>query len=309
MNLLMDTLGVCQGDSGYVEIKHQFENNVSITWTTPEGIITNTKKVRANKEGKYFVKVSAPQFYSMMDSTGVRIDARAKLLLRDTSLCKGKTLALDARNSGMHYFWNTFETTQKITITNPGRYWVVISNGSCISIDTVYVKQIQGNGVQVPNEAIFCLNDEIKVISIKIAPGTKVLWSTGATSASTYAFKEGNYWVRTETKNCGVQLDTIKVKLKVCECEMMVPNSFTPNEDNRNDFFFPVMQCEYSYYTITITDRWTNTVFSSNNINAKWDGRFKGNLCPEDIYVYKIESIEKGSEKRLVRNGHISLFR
>ena len=90
---------------------------------------------------------------------------------------------------------------------------------------------------------------------------------------------------------------------------MMVPNSFTPNEDNRNDFFFPVMQCEYSYYTITITDRWTNTVFSSNNINAKWDGRFKGNLCPEDIYVYKIESIEKGSEKRLVRNGHISLFR
>jgi gliding motility-associated-like protein len=308
--LLRDSIGFCQGDSAFVEIKQQLDNSTSIVWTTPSGIITNTKKVRARKAGKYYVKLSSPQFVSpMIDSSIVSIYTRPRLYLRDTVICKGKSVVLDAKNPGMHYLWNTFETTQKIKVESPGRYWVVITNGSCNSFDTVYIKPVQGSGVSVNNEATFCLNEENRIISVKANPGTRILWSTGATSQSIYAIKEGTYWVRTEINNCGAQVDTIKVKLKVCECEMMIPNSFTPNEDNRNDYFFPVAQCEYSYYMMTITDRWGNTVFTTNNITAKWDGRFKGNLCPEDIYIFRIESTEKGSDKKLVRNGHISLFR
>jgi gliding motility-associated-like protein len=224
-------------------------------------------------------------------------------------ICKGKPIVLDAKNYGMQYLWNTFETTQKIKITEPGRYWVAIINGSCNTVDTVYIKPVQGSGVVVNKEATFCVNDENRVIGVRANPGTKILWSTGSTSSSIYAIKEGTYWVKTEINNCGAQVDTIRVKLKVCQCEMMIPNSFTPNEDNRNDYFFPVAQCDYSHYSLTITDRWGNTVFSTTNINTRWDGRFKGNLCPEDIYIYRIESTEKGSDKKVIRNGHISLFR
>jgi len=293
-----------------VEIKTQLEDITSITWTTPSGIITNTKKVRARKAGKYYVRMTSSQLTSpLLDSTTVNIYVKPKSFLRDTIICKGKGIVLDAKNTGMQYLWNTFETSQKIKIVNPGRYWVAIINGNCNIVDTVFIKPVQGSGVVVNNEATFCVNDENRIISIRANPGTKIQWSTGATSASIYAIKEGTYWVKTEINNCSVQVDTIKVKLKVCECEMMIPNSFTPNEDNRNDYFFPVCQCEYSYYTMTITDRWGNTVFSTNNINIRWDGRFKGNLCPEDIYIFKIESTEKGSDKKLVRSGHISLFR
>ena len=101
----------------------------------------------------------------------------------------------------------------------------------------------------------------------------------------------------------------MRVKLKACDCEIIVPNSFTPNEDGRNDYFFPVLSCDYSYYLFTVFDRWENIVFTSNNINAKWDGRFKGNLCPDDIYVYHIETIEKNTGKKEPRDGKISLFR
>ena len=239
----------------------------------------------------------------------VNIFSKPKLVLRDTIICKGRSIILDAKNPGMQYLWNTFETTQKIKIVNPGRYWVALINGSCNTVDTVYIKPLQGSGVVLNREATFCMNEEIRIISVKVNPGTKIQWSTGATSASIYAIKEGNYWVKTEMNNCGAQVDTIRVKLKVCECEMMIPNSFTPNEDNRNDYFFPVAQCDYSYYMMTITDRWGNTVFTTNNIAAKWDGRFKGNLCPEDIYIFKIESTEKGGDKKSIRSGHISLFR
>jgi gliding motility-associated-like protein len=73
--------------------------------------------------------------------------------------------------------------------------------------------------------------------------------------------------------------------------------------------FSPIFQCEYTYFYLTIMDRWGNTVYTSNNINGKWDGRFKSNPCPDDVYIYHLDAIQKGSDKKINKNGHISLFR
>jgi gliding motility-associated-like protein len=309
-NLLPDTMQLCVGDSAHVEIKSQLDNNAIISWNTPYGIITNTKRLQASKAGKYYVKVNLPNSGSTMyDSCYVRFSSKVKHVLRDTFFCKGKSLVLDARYTGLNFLWSTGETSQKIKIESAGRYWVKIKNGNCTTTDSVKVKVISNAAVYIAPETTFCLNDDHKVLTVKAANGSRFLWNTGATTPTIAVNHDGIYWVRTETGNCGSQLDSVKVKMKICECEMIIPNSFTPNEDNRNDYFFPVVQCEYSYYNITITDRWGNNVYTSNNVNGKWDGRFKGNLCPEDIYIYRIESTEKGGDKKQVRNGRISLFR
>ncbi|MGZ4098517.1 MAG: T9SS type B sorting domain-containing protein [Bacteroidia bacterium] len=246
---------------------------------------------------------------SVIDSTVTKVYAKPKIGLRDTVLCKGKPLILDTKTPGMRYIWNTDETTSKIKVENSGQYWVKVINRGCSVSDTVNVKFLQGTTVNFGTEVSFCLSEENKILSVKPNPGTKILWNTGAIYPSINITKEGTYWVKTENKNCGEQVDTVRVKLKACDCEMLIPNSFTPNEDNRNDYFFPVLQCEYSFFNMTISDKWGNVVFSTNNVNGKWDGRFKGNLCPEEVYVYRIESIEKGSDKKLPRTGHVSLFR
>jgi gliding motility-associated-like protein len=310
-NLLPDTIGYCLGDTAAkIEIKSHFGNKTIVNWDTPMGRIANARKVKPYKAGKYYVKLSSPQFVKpVYDSTYVRVYTNPSLHLKDTVLCKGKTLALDAKNTGMQYAWSNGETRQKISIANAGRYWIKITNGSCNFTDTVIVKNPEGSLVSINNEYNFCVNDENKLLTLKTGASTKIRWNTGATTATVYATHEGTYWVRTETMGCGVQVDSVKVKLKACECELFIPNSFTPNEDNRNDYFFPVAQCEYTYYLLTVSDRWGNLVFSTNTLNGRWDGRFKGNLCPEDIYVYHIESTEKISEKKKVREGHISLFR
>ena len=103
--------------------------------------------------------------------------------------------------------------------------------------------------------------------------------------------------------------DSVVIKYKNCDCDVYIPNSFTPNDDDRNDVFSPIFQCEYNYFSLTIFDRWGNTVYTSTNINAKWDGKFKGNPCPDDVYVYRLEAIQRGNDKKLVRNVHIYLFR
>ncbi len=309
--MLPDTMRFCVDDSlAYIELKQDFEKNATIQWITPGAVFTSVKKIKVSKQsGRYKLKVVSQQEGTFKDSTYVKLFSRPKLLLRDTTLCKGQIYKLDAKNPGMTYLWNTRETTQKISVENSGRYWVKINNKGCSAVDTVRVKFFQNAVTSFTNETTFCLNDDNKALSVKTNPGSKILWSTGATASMITATKEGVYWVMTESKDCGTQTDSVRVKLKACECEMLIPNSFTPNEDNRNDYFFPVVQCEYSYYNLTISDRWGSVVFVSNNVNAKWDGRFKGNLCPEDIYVYHIESIDKGTDKKQIRNGHISLFR
>ncbi len=310
MNLLPDTLGICAGDVSVLEIKQKLEKNTLITWIDPyDGLIETTqKKLAIFKKGKYYVKIVSGKT-TILDSTVVMVYPKPILNLRDTVLCKGKQLVLDAKNPKMKYSWSTGEAAQKIKVENGGNYWVKINNNGCTQSDTVNVKFLSGSTPGFNSEISFCLSEQNKVLSIKTVPNTKILWNTGEVYPSITITKEGTYWVKTENKNCGEQVDSVHVKLKACDCEMIIPNSFTPNEDNRNDYFFPVMQCEYSYYTLTISDKWDNIVFSTNNINGKWDGRFKGNLCPEEVYTYVIESAEKGGDKKKLRTGRLSLFR
>lgn len=309
-DLLPDSLILCWGDSSVIELRGLPESNFLITWTTPQGIVTNTRRLNAQRQGKYFVKVIAPGTNKeFTDSCFVRVSYRVKPLIGDTAICRGRSLVLDARHTGLRYLWSTGETTQRIQIENPGRYWVRMRNGACLTVDSVKVRQLPGMSVSVPSELSFCANEERKLIVARGAVNTRYLWSNGATTPSIQVAKEGIYWLRSETGLCGKQIDSVKVRIKVCECEMIIPNSFSPNEDNRNDYFFPQTNCEYSYFSLTICDRWGNNVYISSNANGKWDGRFKGNLCPEDIYVYRIESSEKGGEKKAVRSGKISLFR
>jgi len=308
-NLLPDTLGYCTGDTIKIEIKEKLDKNASIEWTTPYKIIYNTKKIIANTNvGKYYVKVTTGK-QIIFDSTYIKMYPKPKRYLIDTIICKSKYLILDAKNNGARYFWNTGEVNQKIKVENNGKYWVRINNGGCGIIDSVNVKFINSNQMFQNPEQTFCLSELNKVLSIKPAANTKILWNTGNTTPTINIYKEGIYWVQSENKQCGKQIDSVNVKFKACDCEMIIPNSFTPNEDNKNDYFFPVLQCDYSFFNLTITDRYGNVVYFTNSSSGKWDGRYKGNLCAEDNYIYTIESIEKTNDKKQTRSGYVSLFR
>ena len=308
-NLLPDTIYLCEGDSASIEIRQDVGVTTEIVWNTPRGTINNTKKIRAFIPGKYYIRLTQNNRSKLNDSSFIRVFSRPEKQLTDTNICRGRSIFLDAGNPGMKYLWSSGQHSQKIRIENPGRYWVRITNGRCATYDTVMVRFHPASSVSLAREAVFCLNDESKVLSAKAAPDVELLWNTGATTPSISVVREGVYYLTSNSKYCGVHTDTIRVRLKACECEMLIPNSFSPNEDNRNDYFFPVVDCEYTYFLITITDRWGYTVFTGNSPGSRWDGRFKGNLCPEDIYIYRIESTEKSADKKQVRTGHISLFR
>lgn len=300
---------MCKGDSALLEIKPgTFPKTATYQWNTPYRIYYNTKQIHVKMDGIYsiIVRYNNKQF---TDTSVIVYYAKPKINLRDTLICNSSAALIGFKTNNYKYVWSTEETSPKIRIENEGKYWVKASNHGCSVMDTFQVSFFKAATTNFGNEVSFCLSDENKSLSIKPAPGTKVTWSNGSTAFSIIPYKAGTYWVKTESKTCGVMVDSVEVKLKACDCEIFIPNSFTPNEDEKNDYFFPELTCDYSYYNFTVFDRWNNVVFQSNNTKSKWDGRFKGNLCPDDIYVYRIETIEKNTDKKMVRNGQVSLFR
>ncbi len=308
-NVLPDTTGACTGDSLYIVLGSGIDKKAKITWVTPKNIEYNTKKINATgKPGKYVVTIQEGSKL-IKDSTVVVFSQKPKFNIRDTVLCKNSSVMIDTKNTAYTFQWSNGETGPKVRVDLSGKYFVTANNKGCLYTDTFRVNTMPGVVPSFQSETSFCLSDENKNLSVKVPPGTKIIWSTGSTANTINAGKQGKYWVQTENKICGMRIDSVFVTLKACDCEMLIPNSFTPNDDNKNDYFYPILQCEYSYYAFTVFDKWGNQIFTTNNPNGKWDGRFKGNLCDEDIYVYKIESTEKESGKKVNRSGRVSIIR
>lgn len=70
--------------------------------------------------------------------------------------------------------------------------------------------------------------------------------------------------------------------------QLFVPNAFSPNGDELNDFFY-VDNRLVTDLSVSIFDRWGKLLFQSDNLNFRWDGRDSQGLdLPEGAYVYKI---------------------
>lgn len=89
--------------------------------------------------------------------------------------------------------------------------------------------------------------------------------------------------------------------------ELMVPNVFTPNGDQLNDYF-EVPTDGSTVFEFTIFTRTGTRIYHSSSPRIYWDGKsLEGKELPEGIYYYVIEEVEgtPGEGKA----GFIYLFR
>lgn len=92
-----------------------------------------------------------------------------------------------------------------------------------------------------------------------------------------------------------------------CQCKIYLPTAFSPNYDGQNEKLELFSNCTLSQVQFSIYDRWGGKIFSSNDINAAWDGKYNNKLAESDIYVAVIRyqllndsnEVEEGS---LVQN-------
>lgn len=89
--------------------------------------------------------------------------------------------------------------------------------------------------------------------------------------------------------------------------EIWVPNAFTPNRDETNDVFIPIMGFTPLNYTLTLYNRWGENIFSTTNYKSGWNGIYHGENAQQDVYVWKINLV-KPDGKEYFYNGHFTLI-
>lgn len=110
------------------------------TWNTGQ----NTQTISVNSSGNYSVLVS-DGICSSNDTIQVLYLTRPDLgdIIGN---CEGNSIELDAGASWETYAWNTGDTTQTVTVSEPGSYWVTVSIGSCVESDTMQISGGIGDG-------------------------------------------------------------------------------------------------------------------------------------------------------------------
>ncbi len=69
--------------------------------------------------------------------------------------------------------------------------------------------------------------------------------------------------------------------------QIYLPSAFTPNGDGLNDTFGAVGEGIEAYQLI-VYNRWGQVIFSSKNVDHKWDGFHNGRQVPQGEYSYEL---------------------
>jgi len=106
--------------------------------------------------------------------------------------------------------------------------------------------------------------------------------------------------------------DTICVDIDSCS-RYRLPNVFTPNNDQKNDYFTPFPYSSIEKIDLTIFNRWGKEVFGTHDPAINWDGKNQATNtdCSDGVYYYICDVYEltlHGSVKRTLK-GSIHILR
>lgn len=153
-------------------------------------------------------------------------------------------------------------------------------------------------------------------------------WTFGDGGSSTAVNPSYNYTVGgeyvitlivTNAKGCK---DTFSLPDKIIvdqEYTFQVPNAFTPSllgphdgpfdpKDLSNDVFHPVITGRIDKYEFSVFSRWGELLFDTKDVNMGWDGYYKGKLCTQDVYIWKLKGITYDGQV-INKTGDVTLLK
>jgi len=204
------------------------------------------------------------------------------------------------------YLWNTIppQTTANITAPVSNVYKVNIINETTgctydTSANILGYPRIRAFFTTAPaGQCVYSSNALVKIINLSeggkqgvwdYGDFTKELYDEQSNPSHLYQGDTDSYTITLRISNEGGCSDSFKVKICVLDTiSLFIPDAFTPNDDETNDVF-KIYSSSLTKLEVNIFNRWGEMVFQSNNPKFSWDGRYKGNLCPTDYYIYTIK--------------------
>ena len=259
-------------------------------------------------------------------------------------LCEGETITIgDTLSSDLNavYKWTpTQDKTPFITVTKSGVYTVKVKVENCEFERSVDVQIKEKPVIELVADTVLCFEAGAEERFERNLSHTLGSVITNYDSSATYLYvwtsnvngneqiigtkpnleisEGGNYRLRVVARygnNCEAN-DSILVT-ELCEPRIFIPEAFTPNNDNLNDYF-EVFGKHAIDFEMQIFDRWGQIMYQ---INAKdiedltqsdfWDGTYKGKQVPTGAYVWIIRyssPIDK-TAKQTQKTGSFMIIR
>ncbi len=208
---------------------------------------------------------------------------------------------LDATIPYSTYLWHDNSTNPIFNISQPGNYWVQVTNTCGFSSDSLTVNFSQLPKVNLGNDKILCLGDKLTLDAT--VSSANYVWQNGSTDPTLEVTQQGIYWVEVTVNNCSAT-DTITIDIKDCSIALELPNVITANGDGVNGLFVPIVSKGIASMKTTIYNRWGNPVFETTKLSIDWDGQD----CSDGTYFWIINyTDENGTENRL--DGFVTLIK
>lgn len=249
--------------------------------------------------------------------------------LQDTVVvCKGDSVALNPNfDPDDHYNWSPVNGLNNNLFANPlaspdssTLYRVVIAdaNNFCKIERSVFVKivkPIDSLTITASQDTIFgrgavqLLTTFNRNFFYKWQPANTLNKTTVFNPLATPTATTTYQVTVTNEEGCDrIAFRTIVVIDLACEePNVFIPSAFTPNEDGINDVF-RVRGNNFDQIYLAVYNRWGQRVFESHSPEEGWDGKFKAEALPADVYGYYAE-IRCFDGSIFIKKGNCTLIR
>ena len=294
-------------------------------WTTNnlQSSTTDSLVVNPGSSSMYQITVTDNCGNTIQDSVSYTILSPPLVLQTNGpfQICPGESVALLVTASGgygnYYYNWSTTATTPQITVApqNSTSYFVQVSD-ECQTFSVAAVAMVQ---VVKPLANFYIMSqDPMQGLPVQFENASLNAWSY------TWAFGDGNgsflvnpthtytqpgaYEITLIATNQEGCIDSISKWIDIApERYIYLPNSFTPDGDGLNEYFYGrfIGLMSARFY---IFNRWGEEVFFSDQLNFVWDASYEGVPVQDGTYTwYLIYEIEKGIYED--HSGHVNVIR
>jgi gliding motility-associated-like protein len=278
----------------------------------------------------------APQTSSLLQNNGTtsRVDVcqsdfEPSVVQSDSVVCPGQcvTLAqgtptgptLTFSAPGAQPEAGVLDESTTLCFPGEGLYTISINAGACARTSVqVRVRQLTPEAFTL-SDSVICPGACVGIVDPMLSDSFSYVWEfPGAVSDTVvsgpvppfevcYA-TAGLYTLQLSIEGCG----STSVPLEVSSKPYAVPNAFTPDGDNVNDVFVPLIECPSGPYQLSIYNRWGQKVFTSDDLAQGWDGTQNGSPSASDVYVWTLEFEDVQADGQVVRravHGDVTLIR
>lgn len=297
INLPADTT-LCEGDTLTIT---PAISTTQYWWSNGD----TTKSTKIYTSGKTWLRASF-NGCNQSDTIVVNIIAKPKTnSIAKVYTCDGMPGTITIPNAaGDNFKWWDGNTKKSRTFIDSGWHRFELSNACFLVEDSAYNGYYPASIADRISPIEICFEDD-SVLNLTAKPASSYWWKPENDTNRTIRILSYGWHSVVLTDSLGCRsVDSYYVSKKCEQDTLFIPNVFSPNADGKNDVFKPTM-VRYTNYLMRIYNRWGELMFSTNNINEGWDGKYHATQVPEDIYIYLVEVSGYGKFRELKGTLHL----